>query len=82
MFYFIYSLKVGDYILNKHLSVQSNNRSTRKRCEICSNLTIKIPELRHSRCSDVFIVNFEHFSYSFLVFLLLTWSKYLVGCVF
>ena len=37
-----------------------NNRHTRKRCEICSKLTIKILERRHWPRSDVFIVNFEH----------------------
>ena len=36
----------GNYIL------KVNNRNTRKRCEICSKLTIKTP--------DAFIVNFEH----------------------
>ena len=36
-----------------------NNRNTRKRCEICSKLTIKTPQRR----STVFIVNFEHISY-------------------
>ena len=35
-----------------------NNRNTRTRCEICSNLTIKVPERR--RRSGVFIANFEH----------------------
>ena len=34
-----------------------NNRNTRTRCGICSKLTIKIPERRHSSVS---IVNFEH----------------------
>ena len=34
-----------------------NNRNTRKRCEICSKLTIKTPELRQSCRSDV--VNFD-----------------------
>ena len=49
-----------------------NNRNTRTRGEICSNLTIKTPE-RHQWCrSDVFIVNFEHTSHLVLVFLLLT----------
>ena len=33
---------------------------------------MKTPELRRS---DVFIVNFEHISHPFLVFLLLTLSK-------
>ena len=36
-----------------------NNRNTRKKCEICSKLTIKTPERRHRRRSGVFIVNFE-----------------------
>ena len=34
-----------------------SNRNTKKRCEICSKLTIKTPE----RCSTVFIVNFTPF---------------------
>ena len=38
-------------------------------CEICSKLTVKTPERRRS---GVFIVNFDHISYIFLVFLLLT----------
>ena len=37
-----------------------SNRNTRTRCGICSNITIKRPERRHWRRSDVFIVNFEH----------------------
>ena len=49
-----------------------NNRNTRKRCEICSKLTIKILERRHS---SIFIVNFEHISHLFLVLLLLTLIK-------
>ena len=49
-----------------------NNGSTRTRCEICSKLTIKIPERRHWRRSGIFIVNFEHISHLVLVFLLLT----------
>ena len=48
-----------------------NNRNTRARCEICSDLTIKIPERRHWCRSEVFIVNFEHISHLALVFLLL-----------
>ena len=50
-----------------------NNRSTRSRCEICSKLTIKLPERR--RRSGVFIVNFEHISHLDLAFLLLTLSS-------
>ena len=52
-----------------------NNRNTRARYEICSELTIKTPELRHWRRSDVFIVNFEHILYLVLVFLLLTLNR-------
>ena len=40
---FIYLLKV-------------NNRNTRKRCETCSELTIKTPEQSQRRRSGVFIV--------------------------
>ena len=37
-----------------------NNRSTRKRCEICSKLTIKIPERRPSLwCLKKFYEDFE-----------------------
>ena len=43
------------------------NRSTRKRCEICSKLTTKIPEWCRS---GVLIVNFERISYSFNVFIM------------
>ena len=49
-----------------------NNRNTRKRCEICSKLTIKTPERRRF---GVFFANFEHISHFFLVFLLLTLNK-------
>ena len=52
-----------------------NNRNTRKRCEICLKLTIKIPEQRHRRRSSVSVVNSEHISHLFLVFLMLTLSK-------
>ena len=51
-----------------------NNRNTRTRCEICSELTIKIPERRQWR-SGIFIFNFEHISHLVLVFLLLTLSR-------
>ena len=37
-----------------------NKRNTRTKCEICSKLTIKIPERRHWRlCSSVSFVNSE-----------------------
>ena len=40
-----------------------NNRNTRTRCEICSKLTIKIPERHHWCRSGIFIVHFEHISH-------------------
>ena len=46
-----------------------NNRSTRKRCEICSKLTSKTPERRHWSRSGVFEVNFKHISHPALVLL-------------
>ena len=45
------------------------------RCKICSKLTIKTPTQHHWRGSGVFIGNFEHISYLYLVFILLTLSK-------
>ena len=42
-----------------------NNINTRKRCKICSKLTIKTPERRQWHRSCVFIVNFEHISHVF-----------------
>ena len=60
-----------------------NNRNTRTRGEICSNLAIKTAERYHWRPSDVFIVNFEHISHHALalVFVLLAvnnWQLFLV----
>ena len=52
-----------------------DKRKARKRCEICSKLTIKTPERRHWGHSGVFIGNFEHISHLVLVFLLLTLSR-------
>ena len=56
-----------------------NNRNTRKRCEICSQLTIKTAERRLWRRSGVFIVNFQHISRLFLVFPLLTLIKLMLA---
>ena len=53
-----------------------NNRNTKIRCEICSKLTRKTPKRRQWRFSCVFIINFEQISHLFLVFLLLTLSRY------
>ena len=52
-----------------------NNNNFWKRCEICSKLPRKTPELRQWRRSGVFIVNFAQISYLFLEFLLLTMNR-------
>ena len=46
-----------------------NNRNTRTICEICSKVTIKLPERRHWCRSGIFIVNFEQISHIVLVFI-------------
>ena len=51
-----------------------NNRNTRTKCEMCTNLTIKTPERLHWRRSVVFVI-FVHVSQLVLVFLLLTLSR-------
>ena len=63
------SYPVGNYMF------KVNDRNTRTRCEICSKLTIKIPERRHWCRSGIFIVNFEHISHPVLLFLSLTLSR-------
>ena len=45
--------------------IKVKNRSTRKRCEICSKLTIKTPERLQVRRSGVLIANSEHISHLF-----------------
>ena len=52
-------------ILSKIYLFKVNSRNTRKRCEACSNLTIKL---------GAFIVNFEHISHLFLEVLSLLWT--------
>ena len=59
----------------KQILFKVSNTYTRTRCEICSKLTMKIPERRHWRRSGIFIVNFEHISHLALMFLLLTLSR-------
>ena len=53
-----YGLPAGIYLL------KVNKRNTRTRCEICSKLTIKVPERRQLRRSGIFIVNFDHISHT------------------
>ena len=52
-----------------------NNRNSRKKCEICSKLTIKTSEQPLWRRFGVFIVEFKYISDLFLKFLLLTLNK-------
>ena len=62
---------------NVHL-FRVNNRNIWKRCETCLKLPIKTPERRHCLrvwclcvwCLRVFIVNIEHISHLFQMFLL------------
>ena len=61
--------ETGNYLFNV------NNRNNKTGCELCLKLTIKTPEQRHWCLSGVFIVNFEHISHLFLVFLLLSLNR-------
>ena len=63
-------LPTGHPPQSKHWHVQSNNRNTRKLCEICSKLIIKITK-------RYFVVTFEQISHLLLVFLLLNLSTHL-----
>ena len=56
------------------MHAQSNNRNTRKRCDIYSKLQ-KTPERLQQCCSGAVVGNFEHDSHHGLVFLLLTLNK-------
>ena len=66
----------GDILGNIYL-FKVNNRNTRKRCEMCSKLTIKTPERHQLHRSGVFFINFEHISHLFQVFLLMTLNKWM-----
>ena len=77
-----------DWISASIYLLKGNNRNTRKRCQLCLKLTIKTPIWRCWRymriCQlwacftlfySVFIVNFEHVSHLFLLFLSLTLNQ-------
>ena len=68
-----------EYQMTTWLTKVFNNNNTRKKCEICANLTIKTAERRQWRHSNVFIVNFEHISSFFLMFLLTILNKYMLA---
>ena len=57
-------------LANRYI-LKVSNRTTTKRCDICSKLRIKTSERRHSRRPGVFAINFEHILNFVLVFLLL-----------
>ena len=46
----VFALPANIYLL------KVNNRNTRKRCEICSKLTIKTPERRQWRRSSLLLI--------------------------
>ena len=48
-------------------------------CEMFWNFTIKTSEQRQWCCNGVSIVNFEHISDLFLIFLLFTWNKQMLA---
>ena len=49
--------------LKSNFSKQKLPNNTRKRCEICSELSIKTAERCHYCHSGIFIANFEHISH-------------------
>ena len=59
---------------------QVNNRNTRTMCEICSELTIKIPEQPQWRRSGIFIVKFQHISHLLLVFFIVNFEQLNADC--
>ena len=61
---------------NNYMS-KVNNRNTRTRCEIFSELSMKTPETCQQHHSVVFIVNFEHISQLDLMLLLSTLCWYM-----
>ena len=75
-FSFLYFSILGMNTPTKMSLFKVNNSISRKNCEICSTLTIKTPEHRQCCRCGVFIINFEHISTFFLMFLLLPLSVY------
>ena len=60
--------RVSAYI--REIPAGNYNRNNRGKSKICSKLTIKTPERRQCRRSDVFIVKFEHIGHLVLVFMI------------
>ena len=61
---------------------KATNRNTGKRCKKLATTTTKKTEQRQWGHSGVFIVNFEHISCLFLLFLLVTLNKLILAEVF
>ena len=70
------SFQVNKNLANIYL-LKFKEGNTRKRCEICSKLTIKRLERRQCRRSSVFVFNLEYISHLSIMFILLTLSMYL-----
>ena len=68
------SVILNDIPANIYL-IKVSNRNTRKMGRICSRFVVETSELRHRGRSDVFIINFEHISPLFLMFLFLNLNK-------
>ena len=66
MFYSIPGLKVLTTQQTFSNLFKFSNRNTRKVCEICSKLTIEMPEQEKCSCSCFFIVNYEDIYRHFL----------------
>ena len=79
----VFRILIQNFLADFYL-FKVNKKDTRKTCKICSKLTMKTPERRHLHRSGVFIVNFEHISHLFLVFLLFIscWIKPLTTFIF
>ena len=74
-FQFQQEFEVSTYPANIYL-LNVNNRNTKKRREVCPELTIKTAEWGQWRRSGVvFIVNFKDISHFFLVFFFLPLNK-------
>ena len=73
--YVVFTFSVPIDLSNQNLLVQSQQKKNRKKCEICSELIMKISERRQCLRSGVFNVNLEHISHLFLVFLMLNLNK-------
>ena len=70
-----FSAKTKTYPANIYL-FKVKIETIEKKCEICSKLKLKAQEWRRS---GVFIVNFEYISHFFLVFLLMTLNRQMLG---